>query len=219
MPVPRISVVVPIYNVEAYLAECLESLAGQTVRDLEVIMVDDGSTDSSAAIAERFAARDGRFRLIRQANGGLSAARNTGIDAAGGELLAFVDSDDALPPNAYELLLRALDRTGSDFATGNVHRLLGTDKSQVAFLARAFAVTRLKTHVTRFRPLLADRTAWNKLWRRSFWDEHDLRFPDGRVHEDIPVVLPAHFMARSVDVVAEPVYYYRVRESGAASIT
>jgi CDP-glycerol glycerophosphotransferase len=214
-PVPRITVVVPIYNVEAYLDECLESLAGQTLRDLEVVMVDDGSTDASAEIAERFAERDGRFRLIRQANGGLSAARNTGIDAAGGELLAFVDSDDALPLNAYELLLGALDKTGSDFATGNVHRL----KSQVQFLSRAFGTTRLKTHITRFRPLLADRTAWNKLWRRSFWDAHELRFPEGRVHEDIPVVLPAHFMARSVDVLADPVYYYRVRESGDLSIT
>jgi CDP-glycerol glycerophosphotransferase len=219
MPVPRISVVVPIYNVEAYLAECLESLAGQTVHDLEIVMVDDGSTDSSAAIAERFAERDPRFRLIRQPNGGLSRARNTGLDAASGELLAFVDSDDLLPRNAYELLLRALDRTDSDFATGNVYRLDRNGLSQLRFVQKTFAATRLKTHVTRFRPLLGDRTAWNKLWRRSFWDAHNLRFPDGRVHEDIPVVLPAHFMASSVDVVSEPVYYYRVRESGDKSIT
>jgi CDP-glycerol glycerophosphotransferase len=216
---PRISVVVPIYNVEAYLAECLESLAGQTFRDLEVIMVDDGSTDGSGPIAERFAARDHRFRLMRQPNGGLSRARNTGTDAATGELIAFVDSDDVLPLNAYELLAGALDKTGSDFATGNARRLDRSGLSQLRFVQDAFAVTRLKTHVTRFRPLLADRTAWNKLWRRSFWDEHGLRFPDGRVHEDIPVVLPAHFMAKSVDVISEPVYHYRVRESGARSIT
>ncbi|HEY7074322.1 MAG TPA: glycosyltransferase, partial [Solirubrobacteraceae bacterium] len=216
---PRVSVVVPIYNVEAYLAECLESLAGQSMRDLEVVMVDDGSTDSSAAIAEGFAARDARFRLIRQPNGGLSRARNTGIDAAGGEFIAFVDSDDLVTLNAYELLLGALEKTGSDFATGNVHRLDRSGTHQLRFVAGAFAITRLKTHVSRFRPLLGDRTAWNKLWRRSFWDAHGLRFPEGRVHEDIPVVLPAHFMARSVDVVSEPVYVYRVRESGAASIT
>src|SRR5690242_6114774 len=120
---PRLSVVVPIYNVEGFLDECLGSLAAQTFSDLEVVMVNDGSTDGSAAIAEAFAARDERFRLITQPNGGLSAARNTGIDAATGEFLAFVDSDDVLPPDAYERLVGALDKTGSDFATGNVHRL------------------------------------------------------------------------------------------------
>jgi CDP-glycerol glycerophosphotransferase len=216
---PRISVVVPIYNVEAYLEPCLESLARQTVDDLEAVLVDDGSTDRSAEIAEAFVSRDPRFKLIRQANGGLSAARNTGIDAATGEFLAFLDSDDALPHNAYELLLGALDSTGSDFASGNVHRLSQWSTTQSRFLAKAFATTRLKTHVTQFRPLLADRTAWNKLFRRSFWDRHGLRFPEGVVHEDIPVVIPAHFMADSVDVLSDPVYLYRVREDGNLSIT
>ena len=205
-----ISVVVPIYEVEAYLHECLESVAAQTVGDLEILMVDDGSTDGSAAIAREFAARDTRFRLLSQPNGGLSKARNTGIDAAGGEYLAFLDGDDTLPPDAYELLLGALEQTGSDFATGNVLRRTSWGTSQALFLAEAFATTRLRTHVTEFPPLLADRTAWNKLWRRSFWG--DRRFPEGVVHEDIPVVLPAHFQARSVDVLAEPVYHYRIRE-------
>ena len=217
--VSLISVVVPIYDVEDYLEECLRSLAGQTVRDFEAIMVDDGSTDSSAAIAERFAAQDDRFRLLRRPNGGLSRARNTGVDAAGGTYLAFLDSDDVLPPDAYELLLGAVERTGSDFATGNIQRLHATGCTQAAFVAAAFGRTRLRTHVRRFAPLLADRTAWNKLWRRSFWDARELRFPDGRLHEDIPVVLPAHFQAASVDVVGAPVYRYRVRDAGAPSIT
>jgi CDP-glycerol glycerophosphotransferase len=217
--VPRISVIVPIYNVERYLAESLESAAGQTISDLEVIMVDDGSTDGSAAIAEGFAARDSRFRLLTQPNGGLSKARNTGIDAASGEYLAFLDSDDLLPLDAYERLLGAIEQTGSDFATGNVHRLSAWGTAQARFLERTFAETRLATHVTRFRPLLADRTAWNKLFKRSFWDANGFRFPEGRVHEDIPVILPAHFLARSVDVLSEPVYHYRMREDGVLSIT
>ena len=166
---PRISVVVPVYNVEPYLAECLESLASQTVRDLEVIMVDDGSKDRSGEIAQSFADRDERFRLITQPNGGLGRARNTGIEAAEGEFLAFVDSDDFLAPNAYELLLGALDETGSDFATGNVLRLQSVGARQVGFLAEAFNKTRLGTHVSEYPPLIADRVAWNKLFRRSFW--------------------------------------------------
>jgi CDP-glycerol glycerophosphotransferase len=217
--VPRISVVVPIYNVESYLEPCLQSLAAQTIDDWEAILVNDGSTDSSAEIAEAFAARDARFRVVTRPNGGLSAARNTGIDVAGGEFLAFLDSDDVLPAHAYQVLLEALDQTGSDFASGNVQRLTRWDLTQAKFLAKTFAQTRLKTHVSKFRELIADRTAWNKLWRRSFWDEHGMRFPEGVVHEDIPIVVPAHFMARTVDVLAEPVYLYRVRELGDLSIT
>ena len=216
---PRISVVVPIYNVERYLRTCLDSIARQTFTDLEVVMVDDGSLDGSGAIAEEFAANDDRFKLVRQANGGLSSARNTGIAAATGEFLSFVDSDDVLPPDACALLIGALVRTGSDFATGNVRRLTPRGTRQAAFLAEAFAGTRLRTHITAFRPLLADRTAWNKLFRRSFWDAMGFRFPEGRLHEDIPVTLPAHFAARSVDVIAEPVYLWRVRDEGDRSIT
>ena len=216
---PRISVVIPIYEVERYLAACLHSVARQTVGDLEVIMVDDGSTDDGPRIAEEFARRDPRFRLLRQPNGGLGRARNTGTDAATGEFLVFLDSDDVLPSNAYELLLTALDETGSDFATGNVHRLTDAGTSQAAFVSKAFTRTRLRTHVARFPALMTDRTAWNKLWRRSFWDAHGLRFPEGVVHEDIPVVIPAHFMARSVDVIHAPVYRYRIRDDSERSIT
>jgi CDP-glycerol glycerophosphotransferase len=217
--VPRISVVVPIYNVEEYLDACLRSIATQTFADLEVIVVDDGSTDGSAAIAQRWVEKDQRFRLITQPNGGLGNARNTGTDAATGEFLAYVDSDDLLPRRAYQLLIRSLDKTGSDFATGNVFRLSRTGTKQAPFLAKTFTKTRPKTHVTEFRPLIFDRIVPNKLWRRSFWDAQGFRHPEGMLHEDIPVVLPAQFAAKSVDVIAEPVYLYRVREGGALSIT
>jgi len=216
---PRVSVVVPVHNVEPYLDDCLRSITSQTARDLEVVMVDDGSTDDSVEIAERHAGRDRRLRLVRQANHGLGHARNTGVRAAEGEFLMFVDSDDRLPPDAVELLLRSLERTGSDFATGNVHRFDSRRTWPAAFLRRTFFRRRDRTHVARFRWLLSDRMAQNKLWRRSFWDEHSLRFPEGVLHEDIPVVLPAHFLARSVDVIARPVYLYREREAGAPSIT
>jgi FkbM family methyltransferase len=215
---PRVSVVVPIYNVERYLRECLESIAIQRV-DLEVIMVDDGSTDGSTEIAEEFVARDPRFRLIRRPNGGLGAARNTGIDAATGEFICFVDSDDMLTPDAYELLVATLDQTGSDFATGNVDRLRDGQRARWSIPERAFERTRLKTHVTRCKPLLTDRTPWNKLFRRSFWDENGLRFPEGVRNEEIPVMLPAHALARSVDVIADVVYLWRVRTEGPLSGT
>ena len=215
----RISVVVPVYNVAAYLEECLESIAQQTFGDLEVLMIDDGSTDESPQIAERFASRDPRFRLVEQANAGLGAARNTGIRHASGEFLIFADSDDVVPRHAYELLIGALDETGSDFATGNVRRLTLRGTQRASFLAKTFARTRLRTHITRFPPLLHDRIAWNKLFRRSFWDGHGLRFPVGVYYEDTPVTIPAHYLAQAVDVIEQPVYLWRMREGPDLSIT
>ncbi|MFD9605098.1 CDP-glycerol glycerophosphotransferase family protein [Streptomyces sp. NBC_01224] len=216
---PRLSVVVPVHNVELYLTDCLKSLAEQTMADLEVVMVDDGSTDNSAVLAAEFAEKDGRFRLVSQENGGLGHARNTGVRNCdpGARHLAFVDSDDVLPPRAYELLVGALEETGSDIASGNVLRLRASGKLQQSpNFRKPMATTRLRTHISRDWDLAADRIACNKVFRRSFWDEHAFAFPVGALYEDIPVVLPAHFLARSVDVLKDAVYHWRDR---AGSIT
>ncbi len=216
---PRVSIVVPIYNVERYLHDCLESLAHQSTRDLEVVMVDDGATDSSAEIAASFAATDPRFLLVRQANGGLGHARNTGADRARGQYLAFVDSDDIVTPRAYELMAGSLDHTGSDFATGNFHRLSTVGTRQAGMVFTAFNANRPATHISKHPALLNDRTAWNKLFRRTFWDQHGFRWPEGVLYEDIPVTLPAHVLARAVDVLRDPVYLWRARVGDSTSIT
>ncbi|MFG2592689.1 CDP-glycerol glycerophosphotransferase family protein [Streptomyces sp. NPDC048438] len=210
---PLLSVVVPVHNVEDYLEECLVSLAGQTLKDIEVVLVDDGSTDGSRRIAEDFAARDGRFRCVHQPNAGLSAARNTGITRATGGVpyLAFADSDDVLVPDAYERMLASLESTGSDLVTGNVWRLNEQGRQQ-AWQYRWLTADRPRTHITRDARLLADRVAWNKVFRRSFWDRHAFSFPVGKLYEDTPVMIPAHYLAGSVDVLREHVYYWRVRE-------
>ncbi|MDQ0796060.1 bifunctional glycosyltransferase/CDP-glycerol:glycerophosphate glycerophosphotransferase [Streptomyces sp. B1I3] len=212
---PRLTVVVPLYNVEEYLGACLESLAAQTMTDLEVVMVDDGSTDDSACVAMEFARRDTRFRLIRQENAGLGAARNAGAGQAhpDGRFLTFVDSDDVVPAGAYTRMLAELDASGSDFATGNVLRLRANGAlEQSPMFRRPMETHRRATHVTRDWILLGDRIACNKVFRRSFWDQHAFAFPTGVLYEDISVVLPAHFLARSVDVVEEPVYHWRDRD-------
>lgn len=214
-----VSIIVPIYDVEPYLEACLESLVAQTWGDIEVVMVDDGSPDSSAEIAEAFAARDARFRLIRQENAGLGTARNTGVRHATGEFLAFVDSDDMLPLTAIETMVCSLQESGSDLATGNVLRFSGQGVRQSAMHKTIFANSARRTHVTRDEILLKDRLVTNKLWRRSFWDEHGLSFPQGVLWEDIAVSLPAHFLARAVDVLSTPVYLWREREGESVSIT
>ncbi|MFJ1615575.1 CDP-glycerol glycerophosphotransferase family protein [Streptomyces sp. NPDC088251] len=210
---PRLSVVVPVYNVEEYLEDCLRSVAEQSATDIEVVLVDDGSTDGSTAVAQTFAARDRRFRYVRQPNAGLSAARNTGVrhTRAGVPYLAFVDSDDIVVHDAFARMLASLESTGSDLATGNVWRLNEQGRQQ-AWQYRWLTATRTRTHISRDPRLLADRVAWNKVFRRSFWDRHAFAFPEGRLYEDTPVMIPAHFLAGSVDVLHEHVYYWRVRE-------
>ncbi|MFD8055952.1 CDP-glycerol glycerophosphotransferase family protein [Streptomyces parvus] len=213
MKPPLLSVVVPVHNVEAYLEDCLRSVAEQTLDAIEVVMVDDGSTDGSARIAAEFAARDSRFRLIRQRNAGLSAARNTGVRHTTPTVpyLAFADSDDVVVHDAYERMTASLESSGSDLVTGNVWRLTGQGRQQ-AWQYRWLTGPRSRTHITRDPRLLADRVAWNKVFRRSFWDTHAFAFPEGRLYEDTPVMIPAHYLAGSVDVLAEHVYYWRVRE-------
>ncbi|MFE7526323.1 CDP-glycerol glycerophosphotransferase family protein [Kitasatospora sp. NPDC057542] len=218
---PRLSIVVPIYNVERYLVECLDSIAAQTFTDFECVMVDDGSKDGSAALAEAYAAEDSRFRLVRQVNKGLGAARNTGIRHIDpdSEFLCFVDSDDSMPPSAYELMINTLDETGSDFCTGNVLRFRAVGYYQSGGHLKPFRETRLKTHITEIPALVTDRTAWNKVYRRSFFDAAGLLYPEGILYEDAPVSVPHHYLAKSVDVLSEPIYHWREREVGEMSIT
>ncbi|MFB7515078.1 CDP-glycerol glycerophosphotransferase family protein [Streptomyces sp. NPDC056144] len=211
---PRLSVIVPIYNVAEYLPACLNSLAVQTFQDLEVLMIDDGSTDESNSIAAEFAEKDERFRLIRKENAGLGAARNTGLEklAPESEYLAFVDSDDVIPPDAYRIMIETLDETQSSFATGNVEHINSTRVWQSPmhkFLSRG-AVR--KTHVRKKRILLTDRIACNKVFRRSFWDQHGFRFPEGVLYEDTPVIVPAQYLAESVDIISQTTYYWRLRD-------
>ena len=219
MTVPRISVVVPFHNNEDLLDECLRSIAAQTFTDLEVIMVDDGSTDGSSEIAAARAAADPRFTLVQVPNGGPGYARNRGVERATGEFLAFVDADDALPRHAYEKMLHTLEQSGSDFASGHVQRIGPMGITVSALHARAIKGRRIGTHISRTPALFYDISVWNKLFRKSFWDARHLTYPEGMVWEDIQLMTRAHVLARAVDVLPEPVYFWRERDKGALSIT
>ncbi|POM26083.1 CDP-glycerol:poly(glycerophosphate) glycerophosphotransferase [Actinomadura rubteroloni] len=215
---PTLSVVVPIHNVEDYLEDCLASLAAQTLTDIEVVMVDDGSTDGSAVIAKAFAERDMRFRLFQQENQGMGPARNTGLRHVTGTFLAFADSDDVVPFYAYERMVGTLRRTGSDLVCGGVEQFDSRRSYPARFPLDALRTTRSRTHVTRDPALLRDRTVWNKVIRRTFWDEHGITFPSG-AYEDIPVAVAAHVHSRSTDIISDVCYCYRKREESERSIT
>lgn len=211
---PRLSVVVPFYNVGDYIADCLDSIARQTFTDFEAILVDDGSLDQSAALAKEFCEADRRFRIVSQENQGLGPARNTGLLHAQGEYITFVDSDDLVTRHAYEKLVGSLDRSGSSFAGGNARRFNNSFGVRPSWVQRIpFAKDRTGTHISDFPDLVLDRTVWNKVYRRSFWDRFGYRFPAIR-YEDYPVTLKAHLDAVTVDCLAAPVYYWRERESG-----
>ncbi|MGW0734251.1 CDP-glycerol glycerophosphotransferase family protein [Streptomyces sp. NPDC002851] len=212
----RLSVIVPFCNVEEYLEECLRSIAGQTVTHLDVVLVDDGSTDGSAAIARAFAERDDRFRYVPQERAGLSAARGAGVREAapGTEYLTFVDGDDVVPHGAWSRMLRSLDATGSDFATGNVWRLHDRGRQQ-ARQYRWLTETRQRTHLTRAPELIADGIAWNKVFRREFWHRVGKEASgDGVDAVDTPHGILAHCLAEAVDVLADHVTYRRERGQG-----
>ncbi len=209
----------PFYNNGDVLADCLQSIASQTFSDLEVIMVDDGSTDDGPQIAQAQAAADPRFTLLTVPNGGPGFARNRGVERASGEFLAFVDGDDMLAPQAYEVLLHTLEKSGSDFVSGNVYRVGPDGTRQSALHFRAIKGRRIGTHITRTPQLLYDVSVWNKLFRKSFWDAHHLSYPEGMVWEDIQLMTQAHVLAKAVDVVVDVVYYWRERGRGELSIT
>lgn len=211
---PLLSVVVPFYGVEDYLLECLQSLQAQTLRDIQVVLVDDGSPDDSIEIAEAVAASDERFQVVRQANAGLGPARNTGQAHAVGEFLTFVDSDDIVPHRAYEQMVASLRSSGSSFAVGNARRFSRTSGVRQSWAhARPCAKDAIATHILE-RPTLAyDRMVWNKIYRRDFYEEYRYAFPPIK-YEDWPVTMRAHLDALTVDVLKTPTYYWRERESG-----
>lgn len=215
---PELSIVIPFCDVELYLEACLDSVARQTFSDFEAVLVDDGSTDSSSNIAESFTLKDQRFRLVRQSNRGTGAARNAGLQEIRGKYVAFVDSDDIVADDAYEQLIGSLRETGSDIACGGVRRFDRENVWASPLHEGIFDETRLRTHITRQADLLGDRTVWNKVYRRSFWVEHGITYPEHAL-EDASVAVPAHVMAGSVDVLKGPVYFWRQRDNGPLSTT
>lgn len=186
---PAISVVVPVYNVEAYLRECVDSVLNQTMGDFEVILVDDGATDSSGSICDEYGRQDPRIQVIHQTNGGLSAARNTGLDAAKGDYVYFLDSDDYIVPHALEKLCHIAKKEGADVVFFDAS-VFFTDCEPDP---KVYRYERSREYAAKNgRQMLLDlldtdeyRTAVPlMLFRRDYMLAHGLRFRDGLLHED-----------------------------------
>ncbi len=216
---PTVSVVVPVYAVEEWVGDCLDSVLGQTYAHLDVVVVDDGSPDGSMAIVERYAAKDDRIRIVRQTNAGLGAARNRGIEEARGELITFVDSDDTLPDYAIARHVRSLQASGSDFSVGALERQQNsTTYVQKPWSRRLHQVLRRGVRLEEVPEVLANIFACTKVFQRAFVDRIDLRFPVGVRYEDQVPVTRAYLAATSFDILPDVVYSWRSRRDG-SSIT
>ncbi|CEG29090.1 bifunctional glycosyltransferase/CDP-glycerol:glycerophosphate glycerophosphotransferase [Bacillus sp. B-jedd] len=216
---PILSVVVIAYNNELYIEEALESLEEQTLSNMEVVVVNDASTDRTGEIIDRFIEGKQQFKAIHLSknSGGCSTPRNTGIANSTGKYLMFLDGDDWYTVNACEKMVAAAERTNSDFVAGQVIR---TNNYEIWYHKQIYSQERTHINVREFNVLLFDSLSVNKIYKRSFLDQHGLRFPEGIHYEDIVFTGKAYFLAKSVSIIPEPVYYWRVVEDAAVkSIT
>ena len=209
----KISVIVPVYMVENYIDDCIESIVNQTYRNLEIILVDDGSRDKCGFICDEWAKKDSRIIVIHKQNGGLSDARNAGIDIATGELLGFVDSDDHISPVFYETLAGLLEKYDLlvaecgcvRFEDGDKNPEQREEKKEIKLLSAREWLT--ETNLKDFLPMVA----WNKLYDKRLFEK--IRYPFGRIYEDEATTYKLVYQAGSIVRTYSRLYYYRQREN------
>ena len=207
---PLISIIVPVYNVKDYLEKCLQSICVQTYKNLEIILIDDGSSDGSGELCDLFAQRDGRIKVIHQTNAGQSAARNRGLAVAQGEFLGFVDSDDWIESDMYEFLYRLLKENGADISICSHYRDKGGKSVAKYASGEQFVFTRDEG----IRALAVDKHVRNymvdKLFKRSLFA--GIVFPVNRVFEDLAICYRGFYGAEKVVMQDTPKYHYMIRE-------
>lgn len=207
---PTISVIVPVYKAEQYLVRCVESIRNQTFSDLEIILVDDGSPDNCGAICDEYAAKDTRITVIHKENGGLSDARNVGLDIARGEYIGFVDSDDWIYPKMYEVLYRSAVEDGSGMVT-----FAGFQEcvSEVPEDAGVREIVSAADALARFSQIYYKRiwtTVQTKLYHRRIFET--LRFTKGIIYEDQDILPQSVMLAGQVSILPYSMYYYRLSQ-------
>lgn len=209
---PLISVIVPVYRVEEYLSQCIESLLAQTYRNLEIILVEDGSPDDSGAICDSYAAKDSRIRVLHKENGGVSSARNAGLAAVTGELIAFVDGDDFVTPDIYERMYGCME---ADARLDVVYCACTRYPFQKQLLHMDFFPTgTVLTGREMTEKLLIDQVTshmWLGLYKRFCWE--GIVFPEGRTYEDVAMTYRAFRNVSHVCFLKEPLYCYRVNDT------
>lgn len=214
---PYVSIIIPVYNDRAFVAECVSSVLAQTLERIEIIIVDDGSTDGSGDLIARFSDSDPRVHHIRQPNRGLSSARNTGLDHARGQYVGFVDSDDYVAPQMYRTLYEEAVLRDADVIIGS-HRIIrpdGTSSRPIDHLAHARTEGRVYSpRELSWRLFTLCPGAWDKLYNRTLLEHERIRFPEGMLYEDVFFVNRALLASKRIGLVNEAHYCYRKSRSG-----
>ena len=219
--VPLISFIVPIYNVERYLQKCVDSILAQSYSNIEVVLVDDGSTDESVAICDSYANRDKRVQVIHKENGGASSARNEGLRFAHGSYIAFIDSDDYVSPLMSEKLYSAMEQTNSDLAmcyfsytneNGDITDNY-VDKTRIGEYETDELLRTLSSGWT------LGILVWNKLFKKSLFDETGIRFVEGKIAEDEIIAHHLLSQVKKAVVIPDILCFYRKREGSVTNST
>ena len=205
---PLISVIVPVYNVAAWLPRCVDSVLAQTYQNLEILLIDDGSTDASGEICDAYAEKDPRIRVIHKKNGGLSSARNAGLDVSNGQYLGFVDSDDWIEPEMYAEMLALMVRNEAQLVCAGRYDVAGETGEKTTGLCpkRQASVTGEELAGMIFLWDHCDSSACDKLYRRELFD--GIRYPEGKTCEDVPVTYRLALKAHRAVLCDKPLYNY-----------
>ena len=211
---PLISVIVPIYNVEKYVGECVDSIINQSYKNLEIILVDDGSTDNSGKICDCYAEKDCRIKVVHRENGGLSEARNSGLDLAKGEYLTFVDSDDVILGDCIEMLYNLLINKGADVSAGALIPFydgeeLPTEVSLSPVKVFDNGIEAVKSML--FQQKQINNSPCGKLFKASLFKNH--RYPKGLLYEDLATIPYVCLNAKKIVATTTPIYFYRQRST------
>ena len=219
---PKITLIVPVYNVEKWLPQCMDSLVGQTLKDIEILCINDGSTDHSLDILESYAAKDQRIRIISQQNAGQGAARNRGIREAKGAYVGFVDSDDWLDVHFCEKMYEAALKNDAELVICQIH--LYNDKTGQSFEKSEWADIPLferfqgkvfsfeDTKEFYFNQITA--VPWNKIYKTEFLRQNNLYFPEGIKYEDYPYFFKMYICVKRAVLCPHKLYFYRVNRLG-----
>lgn len=207
-----VSIIIPVYNVQDYLARCVDSVLTQTYTDLEIILVDDGSIDISGDICDEYALHDARVRVIHKENGGLSDARNAGLDEARGNYVAFIDADDYVDPSFVELLLKTINETGAQIAVSTWQELKDGDKPRKVKTKRprCTILTQEEAISSVFYQKKLNHSACSRIFETQLFN--NLRFPEGMLYEDLAIIYPLLCKVEKVALINTPMYYYMHRQ-------
>jgi len=207
---PKVSVIVPVYNVEKYLAKCLNSLVTQTLEEIEIIVVNDGTQDNSQSIIDTYVKQNPQkvYSYIKQ-NGGLGDARNYGLQYANAEYIGFVDSDDYVKSDMYEKLYECAIRDNSELVLCDIEYIWENSQERKLLKGYKYVDGIEKNKSVFLSPLFA----WNKLYRKDLFIKYNLKYPKRLWYEDIPVTIPLFAFARNISYVEEVLIYYVQRDS------